>query len=297
MALIQETLKTSSKVALQKSFAEAMKDPCFVRLVKKLGLSREQAMKITSKLELSIQEGNRCASCKGLFACQNSLCGHLFCPFSREGRIYFSYTPCKYQLEKMKQQEEKEHRFHANLYARMKDIDVTGDKKRMGVIKWIDSFFQNYDYVTSDKGLYLYGNFGTGKTFLISALFHELESVKHVSAIQVYFPELLQTLKDDWELYENKMYELKRVDLLLFDDIGAEKVTEWGRDEVLGTILQYRMEHHLPTFFTSNMSLEELESHLALSNGREDVLKSRRILERIRQLAIPMELISENRRK
>ena len=30
--------------------------------------------------------------------------------------------------------------------------------------------------------------------------------------------------------------------MLLLDDIGAETVTEWSRDEVLGTILQYRME-------------------------------------------------------
>ena len=38
-------------------------------------------------------------------------------------------------------------------------------------------------------------------------------------------------------------------------------------DEVLGVILQYRMEENLPTFFTSNLSLKELEDHLTISNN------------------------------
>ena len=33
--------------------------------------------------------------------------------------------------------------------------------------------------------------------------------------------------------------------MLLLDDIGAENVTAWGRDEVLGPLLQYRMEEHV----------------------------------------------------
>ena len=98
-------------------------------------------------------------------------------------------------------------------------------------------------------------------------------------------------------MYESKIRQFQRVDLLLLDDIGAEKVTEWGRDEVIGTILQYRMDHHLPTFFTSNMNLKELESHLANYSKSIDELKERRIIERIKQLAMPMELISENRRR
>ena len=87
------------------------------------------------------------------------------------------------------------------------------------------------------------------------------------------------------------------VDLLFLDDIGAEKITEWGRDEVLGTILQYRMEHQLPTFFSSNMSIGDLENHLAGVGPFKDLVKARRIIERIKQLSEEKELISENRRK
>ena len=41
---------------------------------------------------------------------------------------------------------------------------------------------------------------------------------------------------------------IKQIPLLLIDDIGAEKLTDWARDEILGSILQYRMDFKLPTF-------------------------------------------------
>ncbi len=83
----------------------------------------------------------------------------------------------------------------------------------------------------------------------------------------------------------------------MLDDIGAETVTEWGRDEVLGTILQYRMEEHLPTFFTSNLTLEELADHLSMTKREVDVVKARRIIERIKQLTEEITMISVNLRK
>ena len=103
-------------------------------------------------------------------------------------------------------------------------------------------------------------------------------------------------MKEDFSLVEDKLNYLKNVDILLIDDIGAENVTAWGRDEILGTILQYRMNNKLSTFFTSNLTLEELEVHLSLSKNSEDKVKARRIIERIKQLSVDMELVSINRR-
>ena len=91
--------------------------------------------------------------------------------------------------------------------------------------------------------------------------------------------------------------KIKKVPLLLIDDIGAENSTAWARDEVLAPILQYRMEEKLPTFFTSNLTIDELENHLSEANNKVDKIKARRIIERVKQLTIKEELISENRRK
>ena len=178
----------------------------------------------------------------------------------------------------------------------MKDIDIT-DKKRQEVICYLDEFFNNYSPSRNNVGLDLHGSFGSGKSFLISALLNELHEKKKASVCMIYFPEALRTLKDDWDNFGSKIEYLKSVDILLIDDIGAEKVTEWGRDEVLGTILQARMDKQLATFFTSNLTIKELESHLALSNKSDDLVKARRIIERIKQLTNDLELISVNRRE
>ena len=177
----------------------------------------------------------------------------------------------------------------------MKDIDIT-DKERVKVIKWIKEFYDKYDKSKENKGLYLHGSFGCGKTYLIKALLNELKN-KRVECATVYFPQMLRDLKDDWDTFGAKMDYYQNADILLIDDIGAEKVTTWGRDEILGTILQYRMENKLTTFFTSNFTIEELEKHLSFSSFSEDQVKARRIIERIKQLTIDMELIGESKRK
>ena len=92
------------------------------------------------------------------------------------------------------------------------------------------------------------------------------------------------------------MYQIKNTEILLIDDIGAENITSWSRDEVLSPILQYRMDNKLKTFFTSNLSIEDLEKHLALTKDGEEVVKARRIIERIKQLTSDVELVSKNLR-
>ena len=147
------------------------------------------------------------------------------------------------------------------------------------------------------KGLYLHGSFGAGKSYLIAALFNELSKL-NVKSIIVYYPELLRSLKESFnDDFDDRMYKLKTTELLLIDDIGAESVSPWSRDEILGTILQYRMDAKMPTFFTSNLNKDELISHLAYTKNGVDMVKAKRIIERINQLTTDMELISENRRK
>lgn len=182
--------------------------------------------------------------------------------------------------------------------ARIKDIYVD-DKSRVEVIKYINDYIKNYNKDRL-KALYLTGSFGSGKTYLISALFNELAK-QNISSVIVYFPEFLRTLKSSFNDIENSYNErfnyVKNAKLLLIDDIGAENLTIWGRDEILGTILQYRMQENLPTFFTSNLNMKELEEHLSITTSSSDKVKARRIIERIKYLTDEMTLIGINRRK
>ena len=180
--------------------------------------------------------------------------------------------------------------------AKMKEI-ITDDKNRFEVIKWLNNFIKTYDKNKKQKGLYLYGSFGSGKTYLISAMFNELAK-KGVKSAVIFWPEYLVNLKGlfgSFE-YQNNLNKLKKVPLLLIDDIGAESTTAWSRDEVLCPIIQYRMQEELPTFFTSNLDIKLLEQHLSVSkNGIEEV-KAKRIIERIKQLTEELELVTKNYR-
>ena len=180
----------------------------------------------------------------------------------------------------------------------MKNIDLD-DPERYDIIKWLKSFIDNYQTGRPTKGLYLTGNFGCGKTYLISACLNELAKKNHKIAI-IYYPEFLRSLKEsfgDNEEYNNKFNFIKKIELLLIDDIGAETMTEWSRDEVLGTILQYRMQEGLTTFFTSNLTIKDLEEHFSVSHGGVEKVKAKRIIERIKQLTTEMLMVSVNKRK
>ncbi len=289
-------LTRENEISINNEYLNALKDNDFKTVVNKLNLEENIIKRNVTKIIDTIEEIRTCKKCSGLYNCKNKLVGHVLFPENKEDTLQFTYTPCKYQKKFDKEKEEKQTSKKEINTVKMKDIDIT-DKKRIPLIKWIKNFYDEYSPNKNQKGLYLHGSFGAGKTFLIAALFNELADKKYATKEIVYFPELLRSLKEDFSLMEMKMNNLKEVDLLLFDDIGAENVTEWGRDEILGAILQYRMNEGKTTYFTSNLSIEDLESHLSVTKNSDDKVKARRIVQRIKQLTENLELQSENRRK
>lgn len=279
---------------LENSFKEACTNDQFRRLIKTIDVTEDIAMKYTSSLEETVEELNHCSNCPGLIDCQNRFDGHVLYPEKKGTQIIFSYMPCKYEKERKEKEANRMTKDKELAMASMKDIDAT-DKKRLPVVKWLINFCKTYDRTTAHKGLYLHGTFGCGKTYLIAAAFNEL-SKKRITTEIVYLPELLRDLKSDFDLFGDRIDYLENVDLLLIDDIGAEKVTEWSRDEILGTILQHRMNNYKTTFFTSNLNMEELEEHLLINTNKDEKIKARRIIERVRQLTEDIELIGENKR-
>ena len=301
MENINNTIKgvKDLKYKLKVAYEEAKKDPYFKELTDSINLSDDELMKHTSLFEDSKEEYKNCKSCKNLAACKNKMTGFCFLPVLKEGKLNFSYVACKYKEKYLN-----DCRYQKNVTsmdvpreireAKIKDI-YTDDKQREKVIKWILNYIKEYKKGNFGKGLYLHGNFGCGKTYLVAALFNELAK-KGAKPVVIYYPEFLRKLKENFsDDYKNMFNKVKNAELLLIDDIGAETTTCWNRDEVLGTILQYRMQEKLPTFFTSNLTIEELEKHLA-SNDIEGKVKARRIIERIKYLSCEITLVSVNRR-
>ena len=171
------------------------------------------------------------------------------------------------------------------------------DVARVDTFETLVDFVANYPS-PDQKGLYIYGDMGVWKSFMLAAMAHELSETKKVATTIIHYRSFTIDVKNgikDGSVKE-QIDAVKEAEVLVLDDIGAEQFSSWIRDDVLQVILQYRMIEELPTFFTSNYSFADLEAKL--SNGRQgdETWQAKRVMERIRFLAKEVHLRGVNRR-
>lgn len=273
---------------------------------------REHEQQVTKEMvELSlpklleyIQQTTTCCGCGDTKKCTNLLKGFVPKLFITRNVIDLTYVPCEQKLR------EDERRDVANMISSMhmpKDVlkatlkDLAIDNhSRLTIADQAAEFVATYKRTGElpKKGFYLYGKFGVGKSFVLGAIANELATLK-VKTVVVFVPEFLREMKNaigDNSLNEKIDY-VKKAPVLMLDDIGAETMSAWTRDEILGTILHYRMSEELPTFITSNFDYNGLEHHLAQSQrGDIEVVKAARLMERIKAVTIPVQMDGANRR-
>jgi len=185
---------------------------------------------------------------------------------------------------------------HATLAPHQKD-SVILTRSRTEILSLMSDFIGNFHSPTK-KGLYVYGDFGVGKSFLLAALAHDLSEKYSVATTMIHYPSFVVNVKNAIQSGQVKaeIDTVKKADILILDDIGAEQHSPWVRDDVLQVILQHRMQENLPTFFTSNFSLVDLEKRLSQGKAGDESWQAKRVMERIRFLAKEVHLEGENRR-
>ena len=255
------------------------------------------------KLYEYIDQSHDCNKCPSLEGCINHLKGFEPNLVLERNTIGIAYSACK-----SKTAYDNKRRASSLIHSMYMPKEVMQatlssfepDDSRMEAFRAVGAFL---DQATGpdnlpEKGLFLYGKFGVGKSYLLSAVANELAEM-NVKSVLVFVPEFMREMKQaigDQTLQEKVDY-VKKANVLMLDDIGAEAMSSWTRDEVLGTILHYRMAEKLPTFMTSNFSYSELQHHLTYSQrGEKEDLKAARVMERIRALTVPVKLDGRNRR-
>lgn len=122
--------------------------------------------------------------------------------------------------------------------------------------------------IRTRSGLYIWGLPGTGKTHLVCALIKNI--VKEGFEVKFYntgdFLEKLRGEFSDGFSHEDGYPGLFREimdfkGILVFDDIGAEKITDWARER-LYLVINKKYEDMVPVFFTSNCDMEILSARL-----------------------------------
>lgn len=178
----------------------------------------------------------------------------------------------------------------------LSEIDVNDDRKQ--VLTLIYDFLRKYKQAPHVQGLYLSGDYGVGKTYILAGLANYVVTNMNKNVVFLHVPTFIAGLAshfDDNSL-QSEIRRLSECDLLILDDIGAESLSQWSRDDVLGVILQARMDNVLPTFFSSNLDMEALESHFEETRNATDPVKARRLMQRVRFLAKEVVVSGPDRR-
>ncbi|WP_409342134.1 primosomal protein DnaI [Paenibacillus sp. MBLB4367] len=289
---------------------ELLADPLVVKWRQKYTNVTDHDIRLNlNKIHQYVLEMNHCANCPGLEKCPNDLEGHYTMLSIDENagtsQIYDHKVACR-KFTARQSQEALKSRIHSfNVDDRLLqqgyslDEIVNNDMERVKAVdQIIDYIFLTQEKGLQPRGLYMVGKFGTGKTFLMCYMLHELAKVGMTGAI-VYMPEFVEDLKSMFgepQKLKETIDLLKETDLLVLDDIGAENMNPWLRDHVLGAILNYRMNRK-PTFFTSNYELDALEKHFSFtSKDGEEELKGQRIMDRIRPFVDTVYVKGRNKR-
>ncbi len=172
------------------------------------------------------------------------------------------------------------------------EFDVNEDRRE------IISALTEYKASNGTRGIYLYGSFGTGKTYIMYWFAKELVK-KNKKVIFAYYPDLVREAKTAIanNTLDKLIVKLKNVDVLMLDDFGSELNSSFIRDEFLGPILQYRMMAGLPVFMTSNYDINSLTTHLSETKDETNIIKAKRIIERIKFIMKVVKLEGKNYRK
>ncbi len=133
----------------------------------------------------------------------------------------------------------------------------------------LDDFKENIvANVEEGKGLYIWGEHtGNGKTsWACKIMSHYFRKIAFSSGLEneglfIYLPTFLEDLRDNYSNPDPDFQEMldmvKDCKLLIIDDIGTERVTEWVRERIV-SIINTRVSNGLSTIYTSNLSINEL---------------------------------------
>lgn len=150
------------------------------------------------------------------------------------------------------------------------------------VFKKVKSYADNFDkHHKNGTWLVLAGGYGLGKTHLAlaaareslmffakkmaeksrSTIYSGVEKIKFISS-----SEMIQAIRDSYDsdqLDERQLMNIyKKTSLLIIDDLGTEKASEWQQEKIY-IILNYRYNEMLPTIITTNLSGAELTQHIS----------------------------------
>lgn len=150
--------------------------------------------------------------------------------------------------------------------------------------KYVDNFVE---MKKRGKGLLLYGTVGSGKTYIAACIANELIN-RGRPCLVTNFARITNTLQGMFEGKQRYLDDLNRLDLLVIDDLSAERDTSF-MNEMVFNVIDARYRSGKPLIVTSNLTSEELM--------RPNNIDKQRIYSRVLEMCFPVEVKGVDRRK
>lgn len=140
----------------------------------------------------------------------------------------------------------------------------------------------------NNNGLLLWGDVGTGKTFMAGCIANELIKNK-VPVMMTSLVKIINNLQGFVIADKNEyLNSLNRFNLLILDDLGAERQSDFALEQVFN-VIDSRYKSGKPVIITTNLSLQELKN--------PSDIKYKRIYDRILEMCVPLQFKGESKRK
>lgn len=161
-----------------------------------------------------------------------------------------------------------------------------GNERHLKVAKkYCIEFSKMYE---QNQGLLFWGTVGTGKSYTAACIANYLLEA-NTSVVMTSFVRILQEMQGfDREREETFTNKLNSVKLLIIDDLGAERSTDYALEKVYG-IIDNRYRAKKPLILTTNLTLRQMQEATDIRYAR--------IYDRIFEMCYPMEFSGVSWRK
>ena len=220
------------------------------------------------------------------------------CRITFEGRERIMPCICKCQKEERERQEQRMKEEEQLLYVRR--LKATGIQERhlqdwtfasatdTPSVQMAKRYAENWKKVKAENlGLLLWGDVGTGKSFLAACIANALLE-KGVPVLMTNFSKILNQMG---AMYSDERYRyiasFNRFSLLIIDDLGIERNTEYALEQVYA-VIDERYKTGLPLIITTNLTISQLRNP-------EDVAHAR-IYSRVLEMCTPVHVPGYDRR-
>lgn len=162
------------------------------------------------------------------------------------------------------------------------------DGKDVKLSEAMQNYVKNFtEFRRNGKGLLLHGTVGTGKTYFAAAIANALIDEGY-RVLMTNFASLTNKIQGMFEGKQEFINDLNRYSLLILDDLGAERKSEFMQEQVFN-IIDSRYRSGLPFIITTNLTIDEIKKPQEIGYSR--------IYDRILERCFPVEVSGGSRRR